>query len=579
MEELKRCGVRFPLLGRRRRVSAQELMDAARLKSTLRTAAQINEHAKAMEQARRAVQSDRDCIAALSFWKACPIPLDTTGTEQTHLVFGTVNIRIGVEELEQSLPEESAVFEIDRTKERRYLAVLCHRDCDEQVRTVLARMGFSAASLEQFSGSAAAQTAKYERAASLHEREWRHHRDAIAAQGAGRSELQFAYDQAQQYLALEQAKEHVCGDGAVVALDGWIPAECEAALERLLEHKPCAWQTVEPSEEDTPPTALKNPRWMRPINVVTEMYSLPDYHGIDPNPLIFLFYIFFFGFMFADVAYGLVLLAVSLFVTRRWAPKGAVGQLMHLGVYLGISTFLCGLLTGGFFGNSIEIVATQFMGLTMEELPLWLRRFAEGFVFSPLTSPMAVLLTTLVIGAVQLVFGQCVHIYMQARRGDLWGGILDTVPWWVFFAGAALWALGKTGTVCVIGILLLVLTQGHRKKGIFGKLLGGVAGLYNITNWLSDVLSYSRLMALMLATSVIASVINTIGALPGSIAAFVPVFIIGHLFNIAVNLIGTYVHAARLQYLEFYGKFYKEGGVPFRPLCYNTKYTDVIEEE
>lgn len=129
------------------------------------------------------------------------------------------------------------------------------------------------------------------------------------------------------------------------------------------------------------------------------------------------------------------------------------------------------------------------------------------------------------------------------------------------------------------GVVLLVLTQGRKKPTAAKRLISGVASLYGVTGWLSDILSYSRLMALMLATSVIATVINTLGALPGSILAFVPVFLVGHLFNIGVNLIGTYVHAARLQYLEFFGKFYKEGGVPFRPLAFRTKYTDVIEEE
>ena len=189
------------------------------------------------------------------------------------------------------------------------------------------------------------------------------------------------------------------------------------------------------------------------------------------------------------------------------------------------------------------------------------------------------LYTTLIIGVIQLLFGQFVHIYMEARNGHPWDGLLDTAPWWVFFAGIALWLLRGSAWLFLIGVLLLVLTQGRKRKSLGGKLAGGLASLYSVTNWLSDVLSYSRLMALMLATSVIATVINTLGALPGSLIAFIPVFLIGHLFNIAVNLIGTYVHAARLQYLEFYGRFYKEGGVPFRPLSYRTKYTQVRKEE
>ena len=157
------------------------------------------------------------------------------------------------------------------------------------------------------------------------------------------------------------------------------------------------------------------------------------------------------------------------------------------------------------------------------------------------------------------------------------------VPWWLFFGSIGLVAAGLPWWCILIGCLILVATQGHTKKGVIGKLMGGVGSLYDVTSWLSDILSYSRPMALMLTTSVIAIVMNTLGTLGGLSAVgmvlFVIVFLVGHVFNIGVNVIGTYVHAARLQYLEFFGKFYIEGGAPFQPLTYKTKYVDIIEEE
>jgi V/A-type H+-transporting ATPase subunit I len=159
------------------------------------------------------------------------------------------------------------------------------------------------------------------------------------------------------------------------------------------------------------------------------------------------------------------------------------------------------------------------------------------------------------------------------------GGRLDVVPWWIFLAGIPVALLGNNLAVLILGVIALVLTQGRNNEGIFGKIFGGVASLYDVTSWLSDVLSYARLMALMLATSVIAMVFNTLAALPHIFIVFLIIFIVGHVFNIGVNLIGTYVHAARLQYLEYYGKFYKDGGRFFAPLKYNTKYVDIDEEE
>ena len=217
--------------------------------------------------------------------------------------------------------------------------------------------------------------------------------------------------------------------------------------------------------------------------------------------------------------------------------------------------------------------------MCIRDRPGWLQTFSAGIVVNPVNDPMKVLIIAIAIGCVHLVFGQCIHIYMGFRDGKLAGGVdalLDVVPWWIFFAGIAVLVLAGTPAGLLIGVIALVLTQGRHNKGFFGKFFGGLKSLYDTTSWLSDVLSYARLMALMLASSVIAQVFNTLAALPGNIIVFILVFLIGHTFNIGVNLVGTYVHAARLQYLEFFGKFYKEGGIPFRPLQYDTKYVDIV---
>ena len=579
---LKQYGHGAPLLEKRQKVPCEMLLDRSALEHALARAEEINTHGGALETIAQKKKQLAQRRAAMAPWRGSGVALDCEGTEHTRLLFGTLPSRLAFAAftgaLEKAAPQ-SAAFEISRSKERCWSMVLFYRDCSAEVEEVLRSMGFHRASFQGLHGTAEEVEQAARREEQALEEETAQHLQRLSALAGCRRELERAVDQSRQYLQMEEAKNLGVGDGTVVFLTGWIPAGREGELANCLENCACAYETAPPTPEDTPPTLLENPAWMRPINVVTEMYSLPDYRGIDPNPLIFWFYIFFFGFMFADVAYGLILLGGALLALRVLWPRGAVEQLMRLGVYLGISTALCGLVTGGFFGNAIEVIAATFFGRSMEDLPPWVQAFSEGFVFNPLRDPMAVLFATLLIGVFQLVLGQIVHIYMEARSGHWLGGLLDTVPWWVFFAGAFLWLMDGGAQLFALGAVLLVATQGRKNRGILRKLLGGVAGLYGVTGWLSDVLSYSRLMALMLATSVIATVINTLGALPGSLIAFVPIFVIGHLFNIGVNLIGTYVHAARLQYLEFYGKFYKEGGVPFQPLTYRTTYTDVIKED
>ncbi|MDD3165316.1 MAG: V-type ATP synthase subunit I, partial [Oscillospiraceae bacterium] len=218
------------------------------------------------------------------------------------------------------------------------------------------------------------------------------------------------------------------------------------------------------------------------------------------------------------------------------------------------------------------VISESFLGKAGVEL--WA-------LVNPLNDPMTVLVIAILLGAIHMLFGQGVHMYMGARDGGFKGFIdaaLDVVPWWTVFAGIGL--MVATGSAALIwgGVIFLIATQGRHKEGLLGKLWGGIASLYDITSWLGDILSYARLMALMLATTVIASVVNILGTLPGSIIAFIPIFLIGHVFNLGINVIGTYVHAARLQYLEFFSKFYKGGGTAFTPLQYDTKYCDVVPE-
>jgi V/A-type H+-transporting ATPase subunit I len=377
----------------------------------------------------------------------------------------------------------------------------------------------------------------------------------------------------------EAARENGLTDGTMIYLEGWVSAPQEEELVRELKKFDLAYELTDPAEGETPPTKLQNPKWMEGINMVTEMYSLPAYDGIDPNPLMFFWYVFFFGFMFADVAYGIIIWLVCFLVTRKLKPKGTMGYMFNLGQWLGGSTALCGFFVGGFFGDAITTVAETFLGIPSEQLPQWLQTWCNGLIVNPVNDPMTVLIIAIVVGCVQLIFGQCIHIYMEARDGRPLEGVLDVVPWWIFFAGIGVLALAGSPVVILLGVVALVATQGRHNKGIFAKIFGGISSLYDVTSWLSDVLSYARLMALMLATSVIAMVFNTLAAMPGIFLVFVVIFLIGHTFNIGVNLIGTYVHAARLQYLEFFGKFYKDGGKPFQPLAYNTKYVDIHKEE
>lgn len=570
----------------RRSIREKEFMSDAAMNAALHSAGEINARVQRISQLYTQENRLTGQRASLTPWSGLDLPLNTGGTEHARVSFHTCPAAVELTEVRQALAQaapSAELFPVSADRELQYLLLMCHRIESETVTETVRPWSFSTVTFKDMSGPAAENIARIDR--ELEDIRARRDKTAeeIAAMAPCRRDLQVCADRLTTELSKESAKEKLLTNGTVVFLEGWVTEPGIPKAEAEMLKFACAWETAEPLEEEEPPILLHNPKWMTPINMVTEMYALPAYRGIDPNPLIFWFFLFFFGFMFADVAYGIIIWAVSFIIWKSYKPKGTMGYMFRLGQYMGISTFICGVFTGGFFGDVIPKVAEQMFGIPLEGLPQWLQTFSNGIIVNPINDPMTTLILAVVIGVVQLVFGQCIHIYMGFRDGTAVDSLLDVVPWWLFFASIGLVVAGQPWWWILVGCVILIATQGHTKRGFFGKLLGGVASLYDVTSWLSDILSYSRLMALMLATSVIASVMNTLGTLGGlsvgGIILFVAVFIIGHVFNVGVNIIGTYVHAARLQYLEFFGKFYEEGGQAFQPMTYNTKYVDIIEEE
>ena len=396
--------------------------------------------------------------------------------------------------------------------------------------------------------------------------------EEIKAAAEHKSTLQLCYDHIGTRIARAEAENKLLGTQYSLMLTGWIPAVSEPELTAKLSGFDCAWELEEPSKEEYSkvPVSLKNTAVARPLGMVTEMYSLPAYGSIDPNPLMMPFFVLFYGGMMADMGYGLVMIIASLYVKSKKIGEGAMKQLFDLMFLCGISTFVIGILTGGLFGDA----PTQIVGLLGNTKDYVLYKP----LLDPIGDPITILIGALALGFLHIIFGMGIKMYMKIRDGNALDGILDVVPWWLLFAGIAFGALGVTWVVAIVGAASLVLTQGRAKPSIVGKIIGGLASLYDITAYFGDILSYSRIMALMLAGGVIAMVFNKVGAMTGNIVTFLIIFLIGHALNIGLNLLGCYVHDLRLQCLEFFGKFYEDGGRPFKPLSVKTKYNNLVKK-
>ena len=558
---------------KRPELTEAEFFDEAAYAAGLDTARRIND----AERRINTLRADRGKMeaqrASLTPWSALDVPLEMTGDGTISVIFGTIPARADYAAMEGavlSAADMASLTDAGADRELRYFLLVCHASVESACTEAMRPYGFSRANLKDWTGTAEDNIRDLNGKMAALDAEIESVKAEIVACGDRREALLRCADRAAQEIAREEARGRLLDTEDAFFLEGWVPAEDESRLSAALGRYACAWETRDPEAEEYPtvPVKLKNNWLTRSLNMVTEMYSLPAYDGVDPNPLMAPFFILFYGIMMADMGYGLLMMLASVIVLKKARPKGGMHNFFMLLGLCGVSTFVMGALTAGFFGD----FPAQLVKLINPESTF------EWFwppLFTPLNNTLQILVGAMILGAVQIITGMVVSFVEKLKNGEVMDAVWEELTWWIVFAGAALAILGVTNIVLIVGGVMVVVGSGWNAKG-FGKVTAIFGSLYNhVTGYFGDILSYSRLMALMLAGSVIAQVFNTLGAIPGNVIIFFIVSMAGNALNFALNLLGCYVHDLRLQCLEYFGKFYKDGGKPFRPLDINTKYVDV----
>lgn len=557
---------------KRHPISEQEFLSAGTAQRAKDAAARIGGLLETLSR----LQSEENRLttrrAALLPWVSLDMPLDIRDTEHVLFRMGVCPGAADFGALREELAASGAAAELIEAsgdRQQHYLLLICHRADEEKAMEVLRPHSFSVVTFQGAAGTPAENLARLEQQTVANAKQQEETVAAITACGESRDALRVYADRLNAEAMRETDAERLLTDGTIVFFEGWAPADSMKKVGALFEEKGCAWEASDPTPEEYPdvPVKLKNNKLTNALNMVTEMYSLPAYDGVDPNPLMTPFFILFYGIMMADMGYGLLMMIFSLVVLNKYRPKGTAQHLFSLMGFCGISTFIMGAITGGFFGDFIPQVAQIINPNTsLKALPS---------LFTPLDDTLMILVGAMCLGAVQIITGMVISFVEKLKNHEIMDAVWEELTWWIVFAGVGLAILGVTKILLYVGVVMVVVGAGWNAKG-FGKVTAVFGSLYNhVTGYFGDILSYSRLMALMLAGSVIAQVFNTLGAIPGNIFVFLLISLLGNSLNFALNLLGCYVHDLRLQCLEYFGKFYKDGGKPFEPLAINTKYVDV----
>lgn len=374
------------------------------------------------------------------------------------------------------------------------------------------------------------------------------------------------------------------GSRYTTMLSGWVPALNIPDLQQRLQAAPtdATMVTVDADHDDSPPVSYQNPQLVKPFEFVTDLYSRPRYWEIDPSPFVGVFFALFFGICLTDAGYGILITLAALWAMKKLELPESSFKLVKILFFGGIATTIVGLLTGGIFGMGFQ------------ELPGPLHYLKNLTLLNPMQEQMNFLIFTLALGILHVTVGIILKFRWQLQHQQVRDAWLDQAPWLAIIAGVLMLIaasytanqlLNLSGYLFLAGAAVVILLFGGRShENPFARLAMGAFSLYQVTGLFGDVLSYARLFALGIATGVIAGVVNFLAGMAFDIPylgyALMPVILIaGHSLNLAINALGGFIHTTRLQFVEFFGKFYEGGGESFEPFALTLKYTQIREQE
>ena len=553
----------------------------------------INGAAKRISDLTSNITRIRGNIISLTPWTRLDIPMSYSGTACVASFIGTIPEDITQAIILESLPDfpqEAEISVISSSKEQTCLHVFASRAKAEQAETMLRSIGFSRPGWSLSHKTCAEKISLLEKEISGNEADITKAKDYIKDSADSRGDIEFLID----YLTMRKEKYEVLGKLSltkhVFILTGWIPEKWAGGIIDELDRKCDAYVELfdpDPEEEDLP-TVFQNGPFVNPVENITESYAMPGKGDIDPNPFMAFFYYLLFGLMLSDAGYGLLMGIATGYLAFFAKVEERTKKNMRMFFFCSVSTVFWGAIFGSWFGDLFTRISYGFMDPPIgTTVAAW---------FDPMTDPMMLMFFSIGVGIVHILLGQIASFYKSARQKDYFSALTGPLMTILMLLGISAFAVSMMlgegfaimGTIgmytAMAALVIFLLVAGWRGgKGLL-KFAAGLMALYDVlTGFMSDILSYSRLMALGLTTGAIGMVVNNLGVMFGSGAmlyiVFPLIFLFGHSINFGINLLGAYVHCNRLQYVEFYKQFYDGGGRKFKPFAANTNYIKFEEEK
>jgi len=544
-------------------------------KKAMELVSQAEQTQSAIEKLKTDLENLNVRLEELKPWQGLQTPIEQLGQLKHTACWAGLVPAHRLEQLQEDTAElGAAIQQVGTTGDKYACIIVCMKETAEQVQKILRSSEFEQANLGGITGMMAntIETINTRIRETREQLNIEYNKATELAENLLTPEI--LHDHYANLLTREQTRQTAPATEQTVILEGWVKTRDYTHLEKIVSSfKASTISRIAPAEGEDIPVEIENSRFIRPFEVITRLYGMPQVVDVDPTIFIAPFFALFFGMCLGDAGYGLVMIAAMALLIRKM--QGDTKLLWMLGICSGAAVVF-GALTGGWFGDAVQQFAPAISPLKNRMM-----------LFDPLEKPELLLILALLLGYIQLMAGLLIAFGHNLRRKDFIAALCDQLTWLVMLNSIVILGLSKAGIVPVgIGGLcgklaiipaIMIFLFSNRRGGWGGRLGMGFYNLFSSVFYMGDVLSYLRLMALCMVGAGMGMAVNLIAKIAldlpyVGILVAIAVFIGGHGFNLALSVLGAFVHTMRLQYVEFFPKFFAGGGRAFEPLSKEYKH-------